>query len=58
MTWLIFLWLFGAVVVTPLALYWRPGARGEAGGPALCVVLAIGAGGLIAGAYLSLGGIA
>lgn len=58
MSGLLFLWLFGSLVVTPLALYWRPGARGEGCGSGLGLVLAIGAGALVAGAYLGMGGIA
>lgn len=58
MSGLAFLWLFGSLVVTPLALYWRPGARGQAFSPVVELVLAIGAGGIVAGAFLYLGGIA
>ena len=57
MSGLLFLWLFGSLVVAPLALYRRPGARGRAFSPVVDVVLAIGAGGIVAGAYLSMGGI-
>ena len=55
---LVFLWLFGSIVVTPLALYWRRGVPGRTGLRICRLVQAISAGACIAGAYFKFGGIA
>lgn len=56
MSLLLFSWLFGSLVMVPLALYWRPGVAGRAGARMCCLLLS-GAGALAATIYLSLGGI-